>query len=92
MGKGGDEFIERMLESGRLSSGEETKYASGLALGTYKGRKTIRHNGSSFGFCSEMIRFPEETLTVMVLCNLSTMEPWTLAEQIADLYLSSDLQ
>jgi hypothetical protein len=33
------------------------------------------------------MRFPDDSLTVVVLTNRNAGEPWTTAERIADLFL-----
>ena len=38
-----------------------------------------------------MIRFPDQKFGVVILCNLDTFNPLSLAEKIADLYLAAVL-
>ena len=47
----------------------------------------VSHGGSFVGFRAEMIRFPDEKLSVACLCNLAGTNPTALALQVADLYL-----
>ncbi len=46
------------------------------------------HYGETVGFRTTIQRFPEDGLTVIILCNRSDLDPSTLALRIADLYLS----
>lgn len=87
---GGPAFVRQMLEPGRLTSGKELKYASGLALGKYKGLSTVEHGGADAGYRSELIRFPEQHFSVAVLCN-TTANTGKLARDVADIYLAAAL-
>ena len=77
-----------MLEPGRLSSGKTLTYASGLALGKYKGLPTVDHGGADAGYRSDLIRFPEQHFSVAVLCN-TTANAGQLAKDVADVYLAA---
>jgi hypothetical protein len=46
----------------------------------------ISHGGAFVGFRAEMIRFPEERFSVIVLANLGTINPTQLARDVADIY------
>lgn len=83
-------FLRTMLTPGRLNDGSIIEYAHGLMSGTYRGHKTVSHSGIFVGFRSEMIRFPEDKLTVICLCNLRTINPSFLAKRVADLLLVNE--
>ncbi len=87
LGKKDRELFTKMQTPGRLNDGAPIEYAHGLMLGDYRGRKTVTHSGIFVGFRTEMIRFPEEKLTVVCLCNLRTINPSFLAKRVADLLL-----
>jgi CubicO group peptidase (beta-lactamase class C family) len=80
-------FTDRMLVRGVLNDGEELSYAFGLTHGEHKGLTTIRHGGAFMGFRAEHLRFPEEGLSVTVLCNLASTQPARLADRVADVFL-----
>jgi len=88
---GGRSLIDRMLERGRLTSGETIDYACGLVIGRYKGLETVEHSGGDAGYRSHLLRFPAQHFSVAVLCNLS-LNPSQLVRQVADLYLASELK
>jgi len=71
LGKGDSELIENMLTSCQLGSGESIACAFGLELEQYRGLKVVRHSGGAAGYDTEMMRFPEQELTVLVLSNLA---------------------
>ena len=53
-----------MLQRDKLNSGELQDYASGLAIGTYRGLPTVGHSGADAGYRSDMARFPEQHFSV----------------------------
>ena len=89
---GGPALIQQMLERGKLNSGEQQDYASGLVIGTYKGLPIVDHAGADAGYRSDMIRFPEQHFSVAVLCNFADTDPSSLAHQVADIVLAKDLR
>jgi CubicO group peptidase (beta-lactamase class C family) len=88
LGKGRQELIDRMLTPGTLNSGEKLDYALGLTVGDYRGLKMISHGGAFVGFRAEMIRYPEQRFSVIVLANLAAINPTVLARRVADIYLA----
>ncbi|MFQ6038380.1 MAG: serine hydrolase domain-containing protein, partial [Candidatus Aminicenantales bacterium] len=87
LGRRDPELIEKMHTRGKLNSGEELDYAFGLVVSEHKGLKMVHHGGAFAGYRAEMIRFPEEAFSVIVLANLSSINPSRLAQQVADIYL-----
>ena len=79
--------LEQMHQRGVLNDGEQIDYAFGLNIGEYRGSKTVGHSGSWRGFRSHLMRFPAQKFGVVILCNLDTFNPLSLAENVADLYL-----
>ncbi len=84
-------FWEEMTKQAVLNNGEVMGYASGLMIGEYKGLKTIRHHGASMGFSSELLRFPEEQLTIAIFANRADVNPSMKANQVADILLEDKL-
>jgi CubicO group peptidase (beta-lactamase class C family) len=70
----------------KTEEGHATQYGFGWYLDPYKDRKRTWHTGSTAGFRTVIERFPEEQLTVIVLCNRDDLQPKKLAEQVADVY------
>jgi CubicO group peptidase (beta-lactamase class C family) len=91
LGRGDQELIKLVETPGVLNSGEKTNYAFGLATGEYRGLKVIEHGGAFVGYRAMIKRFPEQRFTVICLCNLSSMNPSTLANRVADVYLAGQL-
>jgi hypothetical protein len=88
----GENLTQRQLTTGVLNDGSVLDYAFGLNDSEYRGLRVIRHGGSFVGFRAEMIRFPEQRLSVICLANLSSTSPSRLANQVADIYLEDELE
>ena len=89
---GGPALIEQMLHRDKLNNGELQDYASGLAIGTYRGLPTVDHNGGDAGYRSDMTRFPEQHFSASVLCNFADTNPTALVHQVADIVLAKELK
>jgi CubicO group peptidase (beta-lactamase class C family) len=81
----------RMLERGVLNGGEPIDYAFGIQHGSHRGLPTVGHGGSFAGYRTHVVRFPEQALSVVVLCNLSSADPATLARRVAEVYLEDEM-
>jgi len=68
----------------QLPGGADTQYGFGWFVDTYRGEKRWRHTGETSGFRNAIQRFPRRRLTVIVLTNRSSGEPYAIAERIAD--------
>jgi hypothetical protein len=80
-----------METPGTLAGGKPIAYGLGLALTSYRGLRTVGHNGSRAGFRSAMLRFPAERFTVICLCNTAGANPGKLARDVAEIYLAGKL-
>src|SRR6201981_283529 len=89
LGKG--TLVQQLENHGVLNNGNQINYAMGLMLGEYRGLPTVEHSGANFGYRSEYLRFPQQRLSAILLCNLSSAGPVGLAHKIADLYLQENL-
>jgi len=84
---GGSAVLERMVEPGTLNNGERQSYAYGLTVGEYRGLPTFGHGGSWAGFRTNVMRFPEQNLSVVVFCNVSDCDPAGRAQRVAEVFL-----
>jgi CubicO group peptidase (beta-lactamase class C family) len=93
----GGAALDRMLTPGKLNSGEPVRYGRdlgyglGLVVGRYRGLRTVSHSGADRGYRAEYLRFPDQRLSVVVLGNLESLQPYALARQVADLLLADGL-
>lgn len=65
-------------------------YGFGWFLDPYRGHRRYSHYGETAGFRNAIQRFPDEHLTVIVLCNRADRAAPPLAESVADLYLGKN--
>jgi CubicO group peptidase (beta-lactamase class C family) len=77
-------LVQMLLTRGRLSNQKEIHYAFGLELDTHNGYRVVKHNGGMLGFNVDMVRFPDEKLTVIVLGNSQDASVTGLAFDVAD--------
>lgn len=88
-----DELLKKpqrdlLFVAAQLKKAPPYPYGFGWRLDDYKKHKNLGHSGSTAGFSSSLQKYPEDKLTIIVLCNIS--EPGiatVLARQIADLFL-----
>lgn len=88
----GDPELLACLETrDELDAGGEVLWGKGLHVDEYRGTLRVGHGGADAGFRAYSARFPEHGLGVVVLANLSSIEPGpfgdALAMKVADLFL-----
>ena len=66
-----------------LNDGHVNHYRRGLATAPLRGLQTIGHSGLWPGFRTEFLRVPGVDLTVVVIANLASLNPWRLARAVA---------
>jgi D-alanyl-D-alanine carboxypeptidase len=76
--------LEQMWSRDKLANGSLNGFGVGWIVDTYGGRKTVGHTGGPA--LGDILRFPEEKLTVIVLSNGHRVYPY-LARGVADFYL-----
>ena len=88
---GDREALALLHERGVLTSGDTITYAGGLSHGRFRGLRTVMHGGAYGGYRTSLIRFPEQRVSVAVLCNNGAANAGQLAERVAALYLASEM-
>ena len=89
---GGKEVVAQMLQRGTLNDGTILDYACGVVHGApHRGLQVIEHGGGHGGFVSALIRFPEQHLSTIVLCNVFSWQARQYAMQVADIFLDEML-
>jgi CubicO group peptidase (beta-lactamase class C family) len=71
----------------KMYTPEKNGYAYGWAVRTKSGRKAISHGGGINGFLSYILRYPEQKLCVVVLCNVLPADPGKVARDLAAIML-----
>lgn len=66
-----------------LTGGSANPYARGVEHGNLRGFATLGHGGLWPGYRTEFLRLPEADLTVIVIANLGSIDPYRLARAVA---------
>jgi CubicO group peptidase (beta-lactamase class C family) len=85
-------FVELETTPGQLANGVQHNYAFGLTVETYKGLREIRHSGTTASYRAYLSQFPEQRVSVAVLCNAGNSAPRAALHGVADLYLADALK
>jgi hypothetical protein len=74
----------------KLNSDTTAPYGFGWRIAkTDSGHRVLEHGGAWQGFASYIVRYPEDRLTVAVLCNRAGASASYIARHIAGLYVPS---
>jgi CubicO group peptidase (beta-lactamase class C family) len=84
---GGPALIEAQHQRGRLTDGRTIAYAAGLMVLHWKGLNEVSHSGSTAGYSAWLGRYPDQGLSVAVLCNLAGASATQFGHQVAEIYL-----
>ena len=82
-------FEAQQQEPGRFNDGKLGTYAFGLMVGKYKGVREVGHRGSTAGYRAHLVRYPDQHLSIAVLCNVTSGTATTYAHQVADVFLGT---
>lgn len=83
----GDRFVEEMHRQAVLNDGTTIDYASGIRIDEHRGQRRVSHTGSTAGYRAFLGRYPDQGLTVSLLCNAANVNPGVIGNQVADLFL-----
>ena len=61
------------------------RYGFGWYIGTYRGLKEIWHSGTTRGFSTRIVRYPEKHFAVIILTNRTDAKLTEIPHQMADL-------
>lgn len=89
---GGSALVDAQLRSGVLTSGRVTGYAAGLVIGTWRNVREISHSGATAGYVGWLGRYPDQGLSVAIMCNASDANTEQLGHDVAALYLGDTLE
>ncbi len=88
----GRESLDQMQTRSRLNDRSPILYGLGLEIMEYKGVREISHSGSTAGYRAFLARFPDEHLSIALLCNLANANAGALAHQVAEVFLEGRLK
>lgn len=87
---GGPALVAALEAPGRLNDGKAVDYGLGLELEPHHGRRLVAHSGSTGGYKTWLARYPDQGVSVAVLCNNGGINPIAMGEQIAGLVLPAE--
>lgn len=85
-------FVAEQQTPGKFNDGRVHQYALGLTVGSYKGVRQVEHSGSTAGYRAHLARYPDQRVSVAVLCNVTSGAATQYARNVADIYLGSALK
>ena len=80
----GAPLVAALETRGLLNDGRKISYALGLQVGTYKGLKDVSHSGSTAGYQTFLARYPDNKVSVAVMCNGTTPSSGAIVASITD--------
>lgn len=86
---GNSKIFKKMERIGLLKNGDTLGYSMGLIVSNYKGKRVISHGGADAGYRSQILRFPEEQVSIIVLANDGSLNADEKAFKIADIYFNN---
>lgn len=85
-------FVEEQQRPGAVNDGRSHSYAFGLYRRMYKGVREVSHGGSTAGYQAFLTRYPDQHVSVAVLCNIASANATQIAHRVADIYLGDRLK
>ena len=79
--------LQRAWTPGNPPETPDNTYGFGWRIDEYKGHKRIHHNGSTCGFRNCIQRFPNDSLTIILLTNRDEPDVFPIVQAISDLFL-----
>ncbi|MFZ0870014.1 MAG: serine hydrolase domain-containing protein [Rhodanobacter sp.] len=89
---GGQWLVDELQTPGELKDGTRIAYASGVIVDHYRGLQTVSHRGVWAGFRAFVVRFPDQQVSAIALCNVGNANPEQRIFAVADLYLAGVLK
>ena len=86
---GNKEILKKLIQPGVLKNGDSLNYSFGQKVSKYKGRRMISHGGADAGYRSQILRFPDERASIIVLANDGSLNADEKAHKIADIFLDN---
>ncbi len=86
----GEEFVDLMHEMPELNNGRTNNYALGVREGEHLGLPFISHTGATSGYRAFLRRYPEQRVSVSILCNVTNASPGQLGNQVSEVFLEDE--
>lgn len=85
-------FVDELQRPGKFSDGRPHLYGFGLYSRMYRGVREIGHSGSTAGYRAFLARYPDQHLSLALLCNAAGVDPTQVARQVAEIYLGNRMK
>jgi CubicO group peptidase (beta-lactamase class C family) len=83
---GGSDLVKSLETPATLSNGKEIEYAKGLFVSTFEGLREVSHGGSTGGYRTWLARYPDQRISIAVMCNSAQANPVQLGRDVARLW------
>lgn len=70
-----------------IPSSQIKTYGYGLELGSYKGLKMRSHEGATGSYNSQVLRFPEQNVSIFLMTNNGNFWSYGVAREVADIMM-----
>ena len=81
-------FVALQQQPGTFNDGRAHGYAFGLMINSDKGVRVVEHSGSTAGYSAHLVRYPDQRLSVAVLCNATSARATQYAHDVAWVFLN----
>lgn len=75
----------------RLNDGTPITYGLGVTTEMWRGVRRVTHTGSTGGYRAALYRYPEQQVSVALLCNVGSANPAALATSVSTVVLGDAL-
>lgn len=77
-------LVDALETQGVLNDGRRISYALGLVVDKYNGLRDVSHGGSTAGYQTFLARYPDQKVSVAVLCNGTSPSAGGVAAAVTD--------
>lgn len=79
--------LEQSWTPGRLNNGAAVDYGFGNELSVVQGHRIAGHQGGGLAFNATFLRYVDDQLSIIVLCNLTQAPTKVMAQHLASFYI-----
>ncbi|GJM27723.1 MAG: D-alanyl-D-alanine carboxypeptidase [Cyclobacteriaceae bacterium] len=87
---GGEKFYDIMHKNIKFNHDRDNQ-AFGLYIGDFNGREIVAWDGGDWGISSQLLRFPDQGVAIVVLSNLGSGEAFRKVNSIADILIDEGI-
>lgn len=87
---GGEQFYNLMHKTIKFNHDTDNQ-AFGFYFGDFNGRKIVAWDGGDWGMSSQLLRFPDQGVAIIVLSNFGSGEAFRKVNGIADILINEGI-